>query len=44
MEQKREHDMENQNLKQEEKDYAAQTMAITQMRQILEDDANSRKN
>ena len=43
MEQKREHDQENQNRNQEEKDYAAQTAACTQMRQILEDEATLRK-
>ena len=35
--------MENQNRNQEEKDYANQTLAITQMRQILEDEAALRK-
>lgn len=43
MEQKREHDLDAQNKRQEDKDYANQTAAITQMRQILEDEAATRK-
>jgi len=43
MEQTREHNLDNQNRINEEKDYAMQTMAITQMRQIMEDDAAAKK-
>ena len=43
-EQKREHQWEAENVKQEESEYAAQTDAITRARGMMEDDITMRKN
>jgi hypothetical protein len=43
-EQKREHQWEAENQKQEESEYAAQTDALTRARGMMEDDVTMRKN